>query len=340
MKRLLKRLNQTMSGRLGLRLIRNADLYPWQREERRLGAMAGSADPAGAADRLRPDHPRLAELQRRYRAFDPAVTTPWRWTDSRLPAEDLLHFRGDNAFVWQVRRLNQNPLTYALCYYAVKAGDEEGLLDRLDEDGRFGAHIFTIDGRAVSRDLIDSAREIQFLIRHAGLGERTRTLLDIGAGYGRLAFRLHQAMGERVRTFTTDAFAPSTFISEYYLDHRQASNATVVPLDEVEQLLAETRIDIATNIHSFSECTMEAIAWWVGLLARHKVRYLMVVPNEGTGGGARCERGDGADFEPILERFGYRPIVREPRYPDPIVQRYGVDPVHLHLFEGHFGDSL
>src|SRR5688572_2344298 len=145
MKPLLRRLNRLMSSRLGLRLIRNADLYPWQREERRLGAMAGSADPADAAQWLRPDNPRLAELQQRYRAFDPQVTTPWRWTDSRLPAEDLLHFRGDNAFVWQVRRLNQNPLTYALCYYAVKAGDEEKLLDRLDEDGAFGAHHFTID---------------------------------------------------------------------------------------------------------------------------------------------------------------------------------------------------
>lgn len=333
MKSLLRRLNQTMSGRLGVRLMRDAELYPWQREDRRLGAMADSGMPADAAAWLRPDHARLIELQQRYRAFDPQVTTPWRWTESRLPPEDLLHFRGDNAFVWQMRRLNQNPLTYALCYYAVKAGDAEGLLDRLDEDGAFGAHHFTIDDRLVSRDLIDSVREIQFLIRHAGLGERSRNILDIGAGYGRLAYRLDQAMGDRLRTFTTDAFAPSTFVSEYYLRHRQAASATVVPLDEVEALLAGTQIDLATNIHSFSECAMEAIAWWVERLARHKVRHLMIVPNEGSSGGARCERGDGKDFEPILAGFGYRALVREPRYPDPIVQQYGIDPVHLHLFE-------
>ena len=59
----------------------------------------------------------------------------------------------------------------------------------------------------------------------------------------------------------------------------------------------------------------------------------MVVPNEGRSGGVRCETNDGTDFEPILERYGYRPIAREPRYSDPALQKKGVDPVWLHLFE-------
>jgi len=333
MPNLLKRLNRALTDRLGVALARTGALYPWQLRPRRRGAMDEVALPAGAAEALRPDHPDLADLERRYRTCDPAVTTPALWTEARLSAADLLYFRGDNAFVWQDRRRDDNELSAALCYYALKADDAEGLLGRLGEDLLFGAHAFAIDGRLVSRDLLDSAREIQFLIRHAGLGDGPRTILDIGAGYGRLAWRLEEALGARVRVFAADAYAPSTFVCGHYLAARGAARTRAVPLDEVEALLAAEPVDIAANIHSFSEMTADAVAWWVERLARRRVRHLLVVPNEGLTGGARCHLADGADFEPILARFGYRAIVREPRYPDPLIQSYGLDPVHLHLFE-------
>jgi hypothetical protein len=329
---MLHNLHQVMTGRLGMTVTRTDSLYPWQTRTPRPGPLDDAALPPGTESKLRPDNPGLCELQRRYAAFDLAVTTPAVWTNTQLSARDLLYFRGDNAFVWQARRLNDNELTAALCYYALKADDAEGLLGRLGEDYLFGAHAFSVDGRLVSRDLLDSAREIQFLIRRAGLGERTRTVLDIGAGYGRLAWRLDQAMGERVRVFATDAFAASTFLCDHYLKFRGAKQAAAVPLDEVEALLARESIDIAANIHSFSECTREAVAWWAERLARHRVRHLLIVPNEGTSGGARCQLRDGTDFEPVLAHYGYRAVVREPRYPDSFVQGYGLDPVQLHLF--------
>jgi hypothetical protein len=42
-----------------------------------------------------------------------------------------------------------------------------------------------------------------------------------------------------------------------------------------------------------------------------------------------------ARFDPraIFARHCYHPIAREPRYADPIVQKYGIDPVWLNLFE-------
>jgi hypothetical protein len=184
----------------------------------------------------------------------------------------------------------------------------------------------------VSRDLLDSVREIQFLRRHTALGTGHANVLDIGAGYGRLAWRLEQASDEGVRIFATDAFAPATFIAEYHLRHRGAKRAFVVPLDEVEALLAATRIDVAVNVHSFPECTPDAVAWWAELLARHRVGHLMIVPNEGTEAGARCQFNNNEEMEPLLERFGYRIVAREPRYGDPLVQKYGIDPVWLHLF--------
>lgn len=322
-----------MKDQLGLGVFHTASLYPWQLQTRPRGPSADSSIPSDAASWLKPDNPRLLELQARYDAFDHRVTAPSAWTGNRLSAEDLLYFRGDNAFVWQVRGPNRNELSYALCYYALKADDPEDLIGRLGDDASFGVHHFTIDDRIITRDLLDSIREIQFLKRHASLGERSCNILDIGAGYGRLAYRLNQATPDTVRIFATDAYAPSTFISEYYLRYRQASRATVIPLDEVETLLAGTRIEVATNVHSFAECTTDAIAWWVERLARYHVKYLMVVPNEGKASGARCQTSDGIDIEPIFSHFGYRAIVREPRYPDAVVQLYGIDPVHLHLFE-------
>jgi hypothetical protein len=333
MKRLLRRLNDAFAERLGICAVRTRRLYPWQRIAGAAGTAGASVLPEDARLRLHWDNPELLRLAARYDAFDPLVTRPAAWTADRLGRDDLLHFRGDNAFVWQVRGLNQNPLAYALCYYHFMATDREGLLARLDEDDLFGVHLFELDGRRVSRDLIDSAREIQFLQRHLGLGAKPATLLDIGAGYGRLAWRIDQAFGGTVRTFATDAFAPSTFVCDYYLRFRGAKGAASLPLDEVDALLAREPIDLAVNVHSFSECTADAVDWWVARLSRHKVRHLFVVPNGGDAGGRVCQGHTGASIEPIFERHGYRPVAREPRYSDPFVQAHGIDPIWLHLFE-------
>ena len=289
--------------------------------------------PAGAADYLRPDNPRLLALEARYARMDARVTTPFVWTPARLPPEDMLYFRGDNHFIWQVRGPDRAAVNYALDYYHLKAGGDDGLIDLLGEDGAFGATVFTIDGRPISRDLLDSVREIRFLRRHTPLGGGRATVLDIGAGYGRLAWRIEQASGDGVRIFATDAFAPSTFVAEYHLRHRGAARAAAVPLDEVEALLARERIDLAVNVHSFSECTPAAVAWWVERLARHGVKQLMVVPNDGGCGGAHCRIGKSGDMEAIFARFGYRAAIREPHYDDPAVQAHGIDPTWLHLFE-------
>jgi hypothetical protein len=119
---------------------------------------------------------------------------------------------------------------------------------------------------------------------------------------------------------------------ERYLAHL-GSNAKVVPLDEVDDFLSATRIDVATNIHSFSECRLEAIEWWVTRLARAGVRYIMVVPNLVDPGDGHCLTNAHEDMEEVFAEAGYVATVREPRHRDPQVQRYGVDPTWLNLFE-------
>jgi hypothetical protein len=333
MKRLLRRLNDSIAERFGIRAVRVERLYPWQTEAGSAGTPGSTCLPEGARDWLRWDNPDLLRLAARYDSFDPVVTTPATWTRGHLAGHDLLLFRGDNSFIWQARGRDQNPIVHALCYHQLQSTDSGGLLARLDEDDLFGVHAFEMDGRLVSRELIDSAREIQFLQSHIGLGSKPATLLDIGAGYGRLAWRIDQAFAGKLRILATDAIAPSTFICDYYLRFRGASNSVAVPLDEVDTLFATTPIDLAINVHSFSECRPEAVDWWVARLARHNVRHLFVVPNAGTSGGRVCQGPDGTSIEPIFERHGYRAVAREPRYSDPFVQAHGLDPVWLHLFE-------
>lgn len=305
-------------GRFGAAVVPRGILYDWQRAPQQQPPKSHQAHAY-----LRSDHPRLLELQRRYAACDPAVTTPLVWTDSKVSAGDIASFRADNAWVWQRPNKNSNVMAYALSYYYLRSIDRLGLLDTLSEDNAFGAYSVEVDGRAVSRDLLDSVAEIYFLERHTGIPKR---VLDIGAGYGRLAHRMTAATGTEY--FCTDAFAASTFVSEYYLRFRESS-ARVVPLDEIDAALSASPVDLAINIHSFSECRVEAIDWWARLLASHRVKHLYIVPN----GSGPLRTNDKRDFLPVLERHGYRAIASEPKYLDPLVQQYGLEPSHNHLLE-------
>ncbi len=285
---------------------------------------------------LRPDNERLRELTAAYESFDPAVTTSETWRPGYVSAEDLRYFRGDNAYVWQLRDGNTER-HYALTTYYLKTVDSLGLLDRLDEDGAFGNDIFQVGPKVVSRDLLDSITEILFLEKHLAVSRIPElNVLDIGAGYGRLAHRMLTALPNMDTYFCADAFPASTFISEFYLDFRGlAGRAKVLALPEVEEALSVHRVHLAVNIHSFSECTNDAIDWWVRLLARHRVPYLMIVPNARDFDGSLLAAGKlsaSGDFSFVLERQGYSLLANEPKYADPAVQRNGVSPKNHFLF--------
>lgn len=314
-------LGKTVSGKISP----FADLYPWQRHDR--SDWTSKRGPDGPD----PDDPKLAEMTERYRRFDPRVTTPAVWFDTTVSPDDIRNFRGNTQYVWQRADINQNEIAFALSYFALKSGDAADILASLSEDGAFGALTVEIDGRPVSRDLLDSVGEIDFLRRHVGLGKKQMSLLDIGAGYGRLAHRIAEATGPMTEVFTTDAYAPSTFLSEFYLDYRK-TGTQVVPLDGLEATLASNRIEIATNIHSFSECTVDAIQWWVDLIAKSNVTHMMVVPNGKGEEGRKCLTNAGEPMIPIFQQAGYVLKSSEPRYADPMVQRFGTDPCTFFLF--------
>jgi hypothetical protein len=160
------------------------------------------------------------------------------------------------------------------------------------------------------------------------------TVLDIGAGYGRLAYRASKSMPGLKKYLCADAVPYSTFISEFYLRYRNVEEKTqAIALDHIEQVLTTKKIDLAVNIHSFSECRLEAIEWWVSRLAHAKVQYLFIVPNAFQSDGTLLETNDQKDFSPILSRFGYVLLACEPKYRDPLVQKYAVSPTHYFLFK-------
>ena len=181
--------------------------------------------------------------------------------------------------------------------------------------------------------------EIYFLEKHLNISNWANlNILDIGAGYGRLAHRMVKSFDNISRFFCTDGVFISTFISEYYLRFRNVHDkAKAIPLYNIENTLKENRVDIAVNIHSFSECQMSAIDWWLALLERNRVKYLMIVPNAYDGNEGKAllagEHGNYQDFSETIAGHGYKLIVKEPKYRDPIVQQYGINSTHHYLFE-------
>lgn len=293
--------------------------------------------PPGAAQELREDHPRLRELRAAYARVGVPADRPSRWgRDAVEGFLDLRWFRGETLFTWHYREL---PRITALKYFVwaryVQERDERGLLDVLDEDGAFGCWTFSYPGYGrFSRDLLESATELSFLERELGLSGLERfSVLDVGAGYGRLAHRMTAAYAGLEDYCCVDAVPEATFLSEYYLRYRGAVPAArVVRLDALDTELRPGSFDVAVNVHSFSECTHAAIAWWIALLARLRVPRLLVVPNEPTELLSLEPDGSRRDFRPLLEAAGYRLARREPVVDDPAVRELVRLPDHFHLF--------
>jgi SAM-dependent methyltransferase len=273
--------------------------------------------PPGANEYLFSNNPRLLELRDRYQGHPATKHSLWR--DSYLKEDlDLRSFRGDNAYIWQTRKTNEDPLLpYVMTTYHAKEIDRLNLLASLEEDGQFGAVTFTInDTKVVSRDLLDSVCEINFLDRHLGLSKmHNPVMLDVGAGYGRLAYRLLSGLPNVKHVYCVDGVPESTFLCEYYLKFRGAdSRATAVPIDSLNHVLEGRTIDIATNIESFTECTFDTIAWWVALIKKLRVKYLMIIPDFRNRLLSREVDHSKRDFMPLLQQEGFELLVSEPFY--------------------------
>ncbi len=329
----LTRIVNNLLSVLGFRIVRKNLLYDWQTGE-------GNNTPAlrlpeGGFEYLSIDNPRLQQLRQDYSQFQSKVSVPIVWTDEYAQSFSLRSFRGDNCYVWQTKDPNCDEINYCLTTYFVKAIDTHDFLQKNTEDGLFGVYTYTVNSQLVSRDLLDSVLELSFLEKQLCLSQISNLkILDIGAGYGRLAFRAVTALPNLTTYLCADAVPESTFLSEYHVRFRHLEDrVVVVPLDQITERLQEQHIDLAVNIHSFSECTLDAIDWWLSLLAANKVKYFFIVPNAADHGGKMLALNNGVDFSFVIEKYGYRLHCKSPKYEDPLVQKYGVSPTYYYLYQ-------
>lgn len=285
--------------------------------------------PAGAESFLRADNPRLTELRNAYDGLDSPSAVPTQWSDDFLAKNlSLAWFRGDNAYVWQLRLFTGSAKARNyLAMLDIESRDRRGLLTRLEEDGLFGAFTFEFGERGkVSRDLLDSVNEISYLDEHIGLCDLDApTVLDIGAGYGRLAHRMVEGVPSLAAYDCTDGVPVSTFLCEYYTGFRQLGDKVrVVPLSEIEKLA--DRYTVAVNVHSFSEQSHASIRWWLDRIAERDVEWLLIVPNTQDQLLSTEVDGTREDFLPDVLAAGYELADSRPVYQsDELREMIGVE---------------
>jgi hypothetical protein len=223
--------------------------------------------------------------------------------------------------------------TVSLPHYAdfVTRTDRSGFAGRLVDDHTHLAHGDIVDG--VSIDLLASAGELGFLSR-SKVFERipVRHVVDIGAGYGRMADHFCQALPGIASYACLDAVPESTYLSEFHLARRNFMDgrAEVVPLGQVDSLMLTRTCDLAVAARVFDQIPARCVAAWLDLLTAMDTRALFLVT-------ARRDRlrslelgGGHLDYSGLLRRRGFRVVhdesaASEPSG-DPLV------PEHYYLF--------
>lgn len=176
-------------------------------------------------------------------------------------------------------------------YLSLDGYDYRGIVDHLEtrgvrhliallgEDDSFGCVTEQVGGLTVSRDLLDSIVELDVLrmfdVKIAGI------FLDIGAGYGRLAYRLSQLTSqyEYVITVCTDSVMVSLEACNTYIRSRGPSVTRRTAIALPEALPSYRPFDLAIAIHSLPEMTRIEIAWWIETLSALRVKRVFIVPH-------------------------------------------------------------
>jgi hypothetical protein len=66
----------------------------------------------------------------------------------------------------------------------------------------------------------------------------------------------------------------------------------------------------------------------------------MVVPHRGSDHKAELLSGDGKDFRTTIESHGYRLVAKDPKFGDPVVQNYAINPTYHYLFENQAAPDI
>ena len=212
---------------------------------------------------------------------------------------------------WQERVKSVMPIFAATDIYCSQLGITTAEFERVAEvveangpidipgicrDSEFGAiTCVTKSLGIVNRMWLDANMEVQMMRRHVDL--RTMDVLDIGAGYGRLA----AVMAQYVKSFTcVDAVPISTEICRTYCK-RFAPGVKVISLDEFKAQADKLHFDLAINVHSWNECQFDEVKLWLDVLVEMGVPWLFTVTH-GTPGVDGWYTWGGPGFRSLIER--------------------------------------
>jgi hypothetical protein len=248
------------------------------------------------------------------------------WNRKHLRNFDIARFRADSIYVWQTRQFQE--VNYYLTYLYTMEIDKLGLIGRLQESGHYGVESFTFDNRKVSRDLMDSVIEINYLNDVLSLFKQQNLhILDIGAGYGRFAHRILESFPESNVT-CIDAIPLSTCISRIYLDKFiQTNQATVHDLESLNEIKPK-EFNLAVNIHSFSEMSLKSVIFWINYLVKNEVEFLFIVPN-----GPDLALNDGTNFGQLLHQAGYKILDKREKYYIGDYSKFAIYPSTYYLLQ-------
>jgi putative sugar O-methyltransferase len=138
-------------------------------------------------------------------------------------------------------------------------------------DGNYGALMIPTSFGVVNRMWLDAIIETDFISRHCDDYSR---ILEIGAGYGRLALLLPEML--RVTSYDcVDAVPISTYLCEWYLAQNNGKARVITP-DKVTQL----RASLSINIHSWSECSKDQVARWLDVIDAIGADWLFTKPHQ------------------------------------------------------------
>jgi len=248
------------------------------------------------------------------------------WNQKHLKNFNIEKFRADSIYVWQTRQYQE--VNYYLTYLYMIEIDNLKLIGQLQESGSYGAETFTFDNCKVSRDLMDSIIEINYLNDVLNLSkEPNLRVLDIGAGYGRFAHRVLESFpGTHVAC--VDAIPLSTCISRIYLDsYIQTNRARIYDL-ESQSAINPGEFKLAVNIHSFSEMSLKSVMFWIEFLIEKEVEFLFVVPN-----GPELALNDGTNFGLLLQKAGYTILDKRAKYNIGEYSRFAIYPSTYYLLQ-------
>ena len=206
---------------------------------------------------------RWTSRRRRRRAGAPSVSPAFL---------DLRWFRGESLITWHYRRAPEEtelPLP-RVAASTLRTRDRLGLL----RPGRGGRAVRVLDGSRfpgaprVSRDLLDSVNELSFLAR-AGFAEPDGLrVLEVGAGYGRLAHRAARRLPNLADWCCVDGRArgdvPIGLLPAlpWRACRRRAWSGCTR-----SRRLRPGDFDLAVNVHAFPEMPLAAARWWIERLA-------------------------------------------------------------------------